>query len=135
MRSFLFMLAVTLVGCNYQQPRVGSRPPTVIFPEEISEARLGDPLFVDYVSADTVSLAFDPMKDRLFWVRNPYCKSHTCKANLIWVDLEGLSIYIEEGHAEMVDFKDEVHLIQNLYWIMDELAAGKHFDKTTGSFK
>lgn len=145
MRTIIYILSpfilVTLLylGCNYQQPQavVGSRPTVVLYPEEISEAEVGVPMFVDYVSPkrDTVSIVFDPMKDRLFWVKNPGCKLYDCTANLIWVDLESLTIYIENGRAEFVEFEDETHLIQNLYWVMGELGAGKHFDKTTGKFK
>ena len=122
---------------EYRKPQttVGSRPSYIDLPEEISEARVGDPLFVDYVSKDTISIVFDPMKDRLFWVKNPGCKLYDCTANLIWVDLESLTIYIENGRAEFVEFEDETHLIQNLHWIMDELGAGKHFNKVTGKFK
>jgi hypothetical protein len=120
---------------SWAPPTVGSRPPYIDLPEEISEARVGDPLFVDYVSPDTVSLAFDPMKDRLFHVFNPGCKNNNCKGNLIWVDLESLTIYIEDGHAEMVEFEDEFHLMQNLTYVMGQLRAGKKFDKKTGNFK
>ena len=131
--SPFILVTLLYLGCNYQQ--VGSRPPYIDLPEEISEARVGDPLFVDYVSADTISIVFDPMKDRLFHVFNPGCKDNSCTGNLIWVDLESLTIYIEDGRAEFVEFEDETHLIQNLYWVMGELGAGKHFNKVTGKFK
>jgi hypothetical protein len=137
---FLVLCCITLaMTYNYwaPQPPVGSRPVTVLYPEEVGEAEVGVPMFIDYVSPnrDTVSIVFDPMKDRLFWVRNPYCKTHSCTGNLIWVDLESLTIYIEDGHAEMVEFEDETHLIQNLYYVMQELGAGKRFDKKSGNFK
>ena len=107
----------------------------VDLPKDISEARVGVPLFISAVGFDTIRISFDPMKDRLFHVQNPGCKHYKCKAKLIWVDLKNLVIYIEDGHAEFVDFEDEIHMMENLVYILHELRAGKKFDKDTGKFK
>ena len=104
-------------------------------PEDISEASVGDPLFISAAGVDTIRISFDPMKDRLFNVQNPGCQHYKCKAKLIWVDLKNLVIYIEDGHAEMVDFEDEIHMMENLVYILHELRAGKKFNKDTGKFK
>lgn len=114
---------------------VGSRPPYVSLPEELAEAKVGDPMFISTISADTISIVFDPMKDRLFWIPNPGCEFYNCKASVIWVDLEGRTIYIEDGHAELVDFDSDKHLFDTLSWVLSELGAGKRFDKKTGKFK
>lgn len=136
---FLLLVCLTL-SLTYNswapQPPAGSRPPTVLYPEEISEGEVGVPMFIDYVSPnrDTVSIVFDPMKDRLYWVKNPYCETHECTGNLIWVDLEGRTIYIEDGHAELVDLENDLHVSQALTWVLEELSSGKKFDKSTGEF-
>lgn len=145
MKTTLFVLSpfilVTMfyLGCSYQQPQttVGSRPTVVLYPEEVGEAEVGVPMFVDYVSPnrDTVSIVFDPMKDRLFWIPNPGCKHYDCSANLIWVDLVARVIYIEDQRAEFVDFEDDFHLFDTLKWVLSELKKGKRFDKKTGGFK
>ena len=135
---FLLLVCLTL-SLTYNswapQPPVGSRPPHIDLPEELSEAKVGDPMFVSTVSADTISIVFDPMKDRLFWIPNPGCEFYDCKASVIWVDLESLTIYIEDGHAELVDFENDKHLFETLSWVLSELGAGKRFNKETGNFK
>ena len=134
---FLLLVCLTL-SLTYNswapQPPVGSRPPYIDLPEELAEATVGTPMFVSTVSADTISIVFDPMKDRLFWIPNPGCEFYDCKASVIWVDLEGRTIYIEDGHAELVDFENDLHLFDALRWVLEELSQGKRFDKSTGEF-
>lgn len=137
--AYFLLLVCLLLSLTYNQwapqPPVGSRPPYVSLPEELSEAKVGDPMFISTVSADTIEIVFDPMKDRLFWIPNPGCQFYDCKASVIWVDLVSRVIYIEDGHAELVDFENDKHLFETLSWVLSELGAGKRFDKKTGKFK
>lgn len=125
-------IVIFLLGCcigaalsyQYQKTDTASVKPFIDLPEEILEAEVGVPLFVSNRTYDTLTISFDPMKDRLFHVTNPGCGQYDCKSNLIWVDLEAKVIYIEDTQTELVEFESEQDLLRHLASIMADLGRG-----------
>lgn len=130
-------IVIFLLGCcigaalSYQYGKTDTTEtrPFIKLPEKIRESEVGVPLFVADITYDTITISYDPMKDRLFHVTNPGCGQYDCKANLIWVDLEAKVIYIEDTQTELVEFESEQDLLRHLASIMGDLGRGFRYGK------
>lgn len=124
--AFLLIGGLFLSTLYFASESFCNKKPYIDLPEEITEASVGAPLFVSEITTDTIKIAFDPMKDRLFHVQNPGCEKYICKGTLIWADLESYVIYIEDTRTELT-FSSEIETLRNLVSILGDLSNGARY--------
>ena len=103
----LVLIVCMVLACTYTPPKEHTPQTKAIdLPEEITEAKSGDLLYIEKVTPDSIYIAFDRMNDLISLWRND-------SGDSVWVDLDAMVIY-NSARREEKQFTNSKDLAKEL---------------------